>query len=345
MIKHFYIRADGNTQIGTGHIMRCISIANKIRQYNGEVTFIVADKYSEAIVLDYGYNAICMNTQWNDLDKEIPHIISIIKKYNIKTILIDHYYVTNFYLTQLKKRVELSYLDDLNQFIYPVNHLINYNFYAEDLNYMERYRLNNEMTDFYLGTKYVPLRSEFEKMKTRTYKGIKKILLSSGGTDNYNIIGRILKTFLEDPKLKQYEYYCIIGRFNNNYEKLCESYENYDNIHLLRNVKKMSEYMMLCDICITAGGTTTYELCACGIPSINYTIADNQLNFAKKMMELRIMPWVGDVRGNVENCLEQMKKELVRYADPYIWENTSKVMQSYVDGNGADRIARLLIRE
>ena len=101
--------------------------------------------------------------------------------------------------------------------------------------------------------------------------------------------------------------------------------------------------MKECDIAITAGGSTIYELCACGIPSIMYTIADNQWGIAYAFSGNGIIPWVGDVRGELDVCLDKIQYEIRRLDDPDRWEQRSRSMQSLVDGNGAMRIAQEIV--
>jgi spore coat polysaccharide biosynthesis predicted glycosyltransferase SpsG len=106
----------------------------------------------------------------------------------------------------------------------------------------------------------------------------------------------------------------------------------------------MSDYMRACDLCIAAGGTTVYELCASGIPSILYTLADNQLDCAHKVSEIKLIPWVGDIRNDLSLCLERIAIEIEQFHKSTYWEEVSKSMQSYVDGKGARRIANELLK-
>ena len=107
----------------------------------------------------------------------------------------------------------------------------------------------------------------------------------------------------------------------------------------------MAKYMKLCDIAITAGGTTTYELFASGIPSIMYTLADNQLDIAKTVSALGIIPWAGDVREDMTLCIENILKWIDIYSSDYqMRKEISAKMQSYIDGKGAERVARSLLR-
>lgn len=338
----YYIRADANEKIGTGHVMRCLSIAGEFCKHGEEVTFIIADDRSRNIIEEYNYSTICLNSDWNNLDLEVETLIQIIKLHKIEVLLIDSYFVTERYLRALKQYTRLVYLDDLNTFIYPVDVLINYNIYATDFNYKKNYQNAGVETAFILGCSYAPLRDEFSCVRRTTNEKVSRILITSGGTDNYGIMNEILYTLVRKPWFQSVEYEIIMGRFHS--DALLNSWNSYPNVHLLMNITNMSKYMSACDIAVTAGGITVYELCACGIPSILYTQADNQLEIAKSMSEKGLTPWVGDIRTDKTKCVEQIIQHMENYrTNRKLREQTSKAMQSEIDGRGCSRLVRRLL--
>ena len=334
-----YIRADANELIGTGHVMRCLSIAKEARKAGEDVTFIFADERTRQLVEQQGFSGICLHSVWNDLEQEIEGLTAVIKEHDIDVLLIDSYYVTEAYLCALRRCVQIAYIDDLHTMIYPVDLLINYNIYASKYSYEEEYRAAGYDTAFLLGCEYVPLREEFGNVVRAIKKVPDKILITSGGTDKYNVLGHLLAELKKQLWFEEFEYYVIVGRFNEHIEELQESYKNDGNVHLLQNISNISDYMKECDIAITAGGVTTYELCASGIPSVMYTIADNQLEVAQTFSENGIIPWVGDVREDMNQCMVRiMQKITALKSDVCLREEISKKMQQMVDGNGSKRI-------
>lgn len=342
----FYIRADANEIIGTGHVMRCLSIAGEMRKQGEEITFIIADERTEKIITEKGFQVICLGSVWNDLDREIDKLLQVIVEHSISLILIDSYYVTEKYLKTLHKHTRLAYIDDINQFIYPVDYLINYNVYAENLDYPNQYKKADVLgTKFMLGCSYAPLRSEFTNVQHVINNKVSKILITSGGTDNYNVVGNILESLSARNWFFQMDYYVILGRFNIHKSELEERWKNSKNVHLLSNVDNMVDYMKSCDIAVTAGGVTTYELCACGIPSIMYTLADNQLQIAQTVTEKNLIPWIGDVRENMDACMNKLVQELEDIKDDVgKRKRMSADMQKIVDGDGCRRLVAELIR-
>lgn len=339
-----YIRADGNETIGTGHIMRCLSIADEIRRQGEAVTFILADKYCLDIIKKNDFDFICLNSVWNDLEQEIDCLCSLIKERNISSILIDSYFVTLNYLNTVRKLAKIAYIDDLNEFIYPVDLLINYNIYANELDYQRRYYEVGLDTKFALGCKYTPLRNEFKNTKKVINKDVKSLLITSGGTDKYDAIGNIINTVSKSEWFGNVDIYAIIGKFNKHKDSLINKWGNTDNIHLLCDVSNMSYFMNKCDIAVTAGGVTTYELLACGIPSVMYILADNQIMISKSVSKQNLIIYAGDIRDNISSVMKSIIDSLdMLILDYSKRKSISATMQSIVDGSGCERIAHLLI--
>lgn len=341
-----YIRVDANERIGTGHIMRCLSIAVEAKRMGEETTFLFADQETQKIIERYGFSGRCLDSVWHDLNQEIDKMIAIIKQEKIVFLLIDSYYVTERYLNGIRQYVTIGYIDDLHTLIYPVDLLINYNFYAFNYLYQEKYQAVGYQTSFLLGSLYVPLRKEFRNIKKKIRDVADKILITSGGTDSYNIVGRLLYELKRQHWFYKYEYYVVIGRFHPYKEELELEYRDNIHVHLLKDISNMSDYMKMCDIAITAGGVTTYELCASGIPSIMYTMADNQLEVAKTVSENGWIPWVGDVRKEIEDCIKNIIKQVEIFSeDVGKRKQISIMMQNLVDGEGAQRLAEYIINK
>lgn len=339
-----FIRADANEVIGTGHVMRCLTIAREAQKLGQEVTFIFADERTQVLVEQQGFSGICLSSVWNDLEQEIESLVAVIEQKQVEVLLIDSYYVTKKYLSVLKSYVRIIYIDDLHTMIYPVDLLINYNIYASKYAYKEKYMSVGYNTTFLLGCSYVPLREEFGNI-VRSIKAVPdKILVTSGGTDKYNVLGYLLDEVKKQMWFKEFEYYVIVGRFNNHIEELEIECRSDPNIHLLKNISNISDYMKECDIAITAGGVTTYELCASGIPSIMYTIADNQLEVAQTFSENGIIPWAGDVRKDINQCIVNIVSQVSALKSDFnLRRKVSNEMQKLVDGRGCKRIVEFYL--
>ena len=330
-----YIRTDVNEIIATGHVMRCLSIADAARKQGEGTTFILADENGENLIRERGYQTIILHTKWDEMERELPVLKNIIKENGITTLLIDTYQVTRGYLDELSSYVKTIYIDDFAQEIYPVTALICYMSHWKKLRYIEGNRgLNRKLL---LGMKYVPVREVFQNLEKKEIKSrVNSILLLSGGTDPYNVLSEILDTITE---YYFNEIVVICGRYYENIDELIEKNKGFNNIKILKSIDNIEDYMKKADVAISAGGTTLYELCACGTPTISYAFADNQIENVKGFAENEMIEYAGDVR--YDNIFENIKVIFEKYSESVeIRERYSRKMQETVDGKGATRIVK-----
>ena len=156
----FYIRADMNKVIATGHVMRTLSIADAMKSQGAKVVYITADHEADELLKRRGFEQIVLESDWQNKEAELPLLLDILKD-DRPGLLIDSYEVTKTYLSELSKHANVSYIDDLNAFIYPVDRVICYANYAHKFDYEKRYGNAGQNTSFLLGTDFAPLRSEF----------------------------------------------------------------------------------------------------------------------------------------------------------------------------------------
>lgn len=333
-----YIRVDMNMQIATGHIMRCLAIADALSGLGESVTFILADEQAVCLLKQRGYDAIVLHTEWNNMEGEFPALRHVISEKHIDKMLIDSYQVTEKYLKELSELVKTIYLDDLNKFNYPVDTVICY------ANYWKKFNYSTEHTEkrYYLGIKYVPLKHIFWNSERKVISGkVEKLLVLTGGSDPYNVSELILNC-IDLHKFQNIDVIC--GMYNTNYSRLVTQYKEYVNIRFHQAVNNMKDYMQNTDIAISAGGTTLYELCACGTPTISYAFADNQWYNVRQFEEDGLIDYAGDIRE--DNIAENITRYLEKYrTDFQLRKNRSDRMQEMVDGKGAVRIAKILINQ
>lgn len=339
----YYFRVDANDRIGIGHMMRCFSIAGEMRKRRCEATFFVADRTSAAMAADAGFGYYLLNTDYDHLDVEADRLLQVMRDKGANNLLVDSYFVTENYLKKIREVANVVYIDDIDKFIYPCDLLINYNIYADSLHYEERYRAAGLNTKFALGLDYMPLRKEYIGLAPVPHDGF-RVLVTTGATDSMDICGHLLRKVMAEGLNKDCEFICILGRYNHNREALLQEFGQARNIHLIDPQKTLADLVAKCDMAVTAGGTTVYELCAGGLPSVMLTLADNQMNAARTFSERGIIPYAGDVRSGMEETIESIADAIRDYhAHPEKRAAVSERMKTVVDGRGAERIADMLI--
>ncbi len=345
MVNQVYIRVDGNEIIATGHVMRCLSIAEQIRKIGAEVTFIVADDRPESLIRSRGFHVDVLGTVWDDLDQETEILYTYVKEHSVKILLLDSYYVTEDYLKKLSNYTKIIYIDDLYRFAYPVDTVINYSVFADTSLYKRIYQPSGLNTHFLTGGGYVPLRNEFALKPFKVQPQVEKVLITTGGTDQLNIAGNLLQTVIRNCELCKLDYHVIVGCFNQNRDILRSLAALHPNIHLHEKVDHMAQWMKSCDVAVSAAGTTMYELCACGIPSVCLEVADNQEG-ARFWEEKGYMLYAGNACKENERCIEKCIEALLFYKNHYRERKERSIrMQSVVDGCGAKRIAEYIVND
>ena len=333
------IRADANEIIASGHIMRCIAIAEQIENSAEQVIFITSDHFSDTLLDEKGYKHTCLDSDWQNKISELESVALCLKEYNITTLLVDSYEVTRQYLQALHNLVKVVYIDDMHMFVYPVDMVINYTIETDESQY-DTY--NDNSVQFLLGPKYIPLRKEFENNSNQIKSDFKNVIITTGGSDNYHLIHSMVNRVIKINSWNDICFHIIIGGFfcDEDILELESISSKHVNIVLHKDVKNMAKIMLSCDLAVSAGGTTLAELCACGLPTICFAIAKNQLEGVSAYGKSGVMVSVGDIRHDLQSGVD----EIIRQIE--LLKNSKETRQLYaekakalVDGSGAKRIA------
>ncbi len=332
--KVLYIRADMNKTISVGHVMRCLSVADAAAHRGIKTIFIGADDEGTSLIKERGHDLIVLGTDWKNMDSELAQLEKLISEKEIDSLLVDSYQVTDTYLRRLNELTDVFYLDDINAFPYPVHAVINYANHADDSTYPVRY----PGTRFYLGCGYAPLREAFKDPHPKKINRlVKNILIMSGGSDPYGILDGILGC-LQTDKYETINVVC--GSYNDDRDSLKAKYADIPSVHILSRVDRIWRFYEQADVAISAGGSTLYELASMGVPTITYSMADNQIPNVRAFDLDGMMPCAGDIRGG--NVPARVRKLLDDMDDAAVRTESSRRLQRLVDGNGADRLVDVL---
>ena len=341
------IRVDVNETVATGHIMRCITIAEQIKKLGGQVLFITADGQAEELLARAGMEHVCLQSRWDHMEEELPVLREVLKLAGIKTLLVDSYQATPAYFEELCLLVKLVCIDDCFEHIFPVDVLINYNAYHIRFPYRETY---GGKTRLLLGTDYVPLREEFsvKQIRDRDEQSGKKgfsVLLSSGGSDAQNAILGILQRAMQTEELRSVMFHAVVGVYHPQGDAIEAFAANYENVKVYRPCHDMAGLMADCDAAVSAAGTMLFELCAMRVPTVFFQSADNQ-RYDREFFEAgERMIFAGDMTQDRDICIDKICEGLKRLvADAALRERMKENLGSVTDGKGAERIAGEIMR-
>jgi UDP-2,4-diacetamido-2,4,6-trideoxy-beta-L-altropyranose hydrolase len=307
-----------------GHVMRCLTLADAFRELGAEIFFISRYPEGEALITRKGYPV------WATEEE--------VREQCFDVIVIDTYDVTPNDLTEWTKRGLSVYVDDLNAFPCPTDVILNGNLTADRQGYYPVFPGQLLL----LGMPYHLLRQEFTALPKRSaIPNPRQILITTGASDPANMTCKILQWLLEDKQLESLSYQVVIGPAFVKQNEVLQLAARYPNIRCHIQPSNMSEIMIDCDLAICAGGSTLYELAACGVPALAFIYAENQRLLIETMGKIgNLIPlgWYADMTG------EELSAKLMELMGNYAKRQTMiSKLQNLEDGGGAKRAAQKIL--
>lgn len=339
--KSFIIRADANSAIGTGHVMRCLALAQAWQDNGGTVTFLMApcSPSLEQRICSEGMNILSI-TEQSGSDEDATITAEIAKKIESSWVVVDGYQFGADYQKILKEyNCRILFIDDYGHADhYYADIVLNQNIYAD----MSFYKKYEPYTRFLLGTKFVLLRREFLNCAGyhRKIPDIaRKVLVTFGGGDPDNITLKIIEA-LKKIEIDGLEVIAVVGGVSQSYETLKQSVKNNLGFSIRKNVTNMPELMIWADVAISAGGSTCWELAFTGLPDFIITLAKNQELIASELSKQGVSITLGRPGEITDLSLITAISELIY--SPDIRYQMSQNGKRIVDGNGTHRIISAL---
>jgi len=277
------IRADASTAIGSGHVMRCLTLAAELRSRGGDILFLCRDLFGSLAnhIQREGFKISLLPEQQDRFDWQIDcsAVIQTIieRRVDIDWIIVDSYLLDWHWETALRPFCKkIMVIDDLANRRHECDVLLDQNYYFDK---STRYvNLLPSGCTALLGPQYALLRTEFIEARYSLQPkelSVKRILVFFGGSDPTNETMKALQAF-ESVDLSDISIDVVVGISNCNQDvirKMCQSITSY-NFHY--QVDNMAELMAKSDLAIGAGGSASWERCFLGLPTIGIIVADNQ---------------------------------------------------------------------
>lgn len=317
-MSHLLIRADGDSQIGIGHVMRCLALAQAWQETGGSAGVALAKVTpgletrlrSEGLNLHY---LTCLPGSGEDAQQTIE----LARQTGAAWVVIDGYHFDVDYQQALKQaNLRLLVVDDYGHAgHYYADLVLNQNIYAEASLYSRR----ESYTHLLLGTRYALLRREFwpwQGWRREISPVACKVLVTLGGADPNNVTLKIIRA-LSQCRMDGLEAVVVVGNSNPHGEALQAAVEQSKRaIHLQRNVTDMPQLMTWADVAISSGGNTSWELAFAGLPSLVLVLADNQRKVAEGLDAAGIVINLGDPAAlspaNLANALTELANSFER---------------------------------
>ena len=272
------IRADANTHMGTGHVMRCMALAQAWQNSGGQVS-LTASSLPPALTERLRAEGITLDTIAVEPGsrEDAQQTAELARSLHVQWVVVDGYQFGADYQRTLKKAgLRVLFVDDYGHAgAYCADLVLNQNSYAHEGLYADR----SSQTRLLLGPQYVLLRREFWPWRgwRREIPAVAcKVLVTMGGSDPDNVTLRVIQV-LEQIKVPSLEATVVVGGGNPHYVELeAFAQSSHHHIRVEQNVVDMPALMAWADVAVTAGGTTCYELSLMGLPALIIVLAENQ---------------------------------------------------------------------
>jgi UDP-2,4-diacetamido-2,4,6-trideoxy-beta-L-altropyranose hydrolase len=342
-----------------GHVMRCRTLADALRVQGGEVQFIsrahpgnaiaglraegfVVSELSPPISTDSAaprerYAAWLGVSQAVDAQETIEALDS-----RPDWLIVDHYGIGGDWERALRPHVKrMTVIDDLANRPHYCDFLVNQN-YARNMKRLYDDKLPRD-TERLLGPEYALLRPEYvmQRENRRHATGeVKRIFVFFGGTDPDNLTGQALIA-LSDAAFSHIAVDVVVGTNNPHRASLKEQTANHPNITLYNPRPHLADLMVKADLAIGAGGTTTWERCCLGLPSLVVSIAENQRPACEALARSGVIEWIGHHDKVTAADLADALMALIH--DSAHVGALASASRALVDGNGTQRVVSLLM--
>jgi UDP-2,4-diacetamido-2,4,6-trideoxy-beta-L-altropyranose hydrolase len=354
-------RCDGSTAMGLGHIFRCISLAKNLLRQNVQCLFVLRTheqkSYYEPImgsiptvyldsevtpVPDDMNNPEAIKETWLGVseEKELNDLTSIMLDHRPNILVIDHYSYNNSLTSALNIFAPLAVVDDLNNRLMQCDIIINHNLGFIKGHYKNCYNKNGDVPKLLLGPEYCMIENSFSTLETsRTFDEDKKLklLVTFGALDHNNMSLSVLNAIAKS-KLSALLDVSVMLHANAPHRNELEKWssEALPSLKFYWSPEDIPRLYKNASLALGAGGTSAWERCASGLPSLMIPAADNQA---------KIIDFISEAGGGMKASLTigendfflSLLEEIT--TNKFLLNQMSYNSRKIVDGHGIDRIS------
>lgn len=354
-------------EIGWGHIIRCLTLAQAMsrrqaqceficRRHSGHLAKRIEDQgfrvhlldskpkdLFESAMVEYEplpAHADWVGTGWRD---DADQTLAIMAGTDWDWVVVDHYGLDARWHKAIKPGTRrLLAIDDLADRVLEADWVLDQNLGRVPANY--ELKANSDAL-YLLGTRYALLRSEFAMRRPaslvrRSNPKLSNLLVTLGGTDRPNFTPRIVRVLLEHPLSALSHLTVVMGLQAPGLDEIRAIQQRYPQRLTLRcEVDDMASVMVESDLCIGAAGSTAWERCCLGVPTLQVVSADDQKTIARAL---------ADVGAAITLSADYLEESLIDTLNTLSLDNLacmSRVAQAQCDGLGAERVADKMCAE
>ena len=282
-MENLLIRADANSQMGSGHLMRCMALGHAWLDRGSQVTVVSVTGSFKARLAREGMEVRHLRADPGSF-KDASRTVNLARELGADWIVIDGYHFDAEYQKTIKEAgMNLLFVDDYGQCdYYCADIVLNQNLHARETLYSKR----DPNTRLLLGPKYALLRREFitHRGRERAIPEVaRKVLVTFGGADHNNVTLRLMEA-LPFVDVKGLRVMVAVGGWNPHFAQLTLAAKRSSlQVRLRRDPTDMPALMAWADIAVSAAGITAYELAFMGLPNLLVVTSDNQAIVAEQL--------------------------------------------------------------
>ncbi|KTG16106.1 MULTISPECIES: UDP-2,4-diacetamido-2,4,6-trideoxy-beta-L-altropyranose hydrolase [unclassified Guyparkeria] len=357
-------RTDASLQIGTGHVMRCLTLADALRGQGRECHFICREHPGHLVdaIRERGFpvhvlpvseeqggqsaagpaHAPWLGASW---ETDARQTAEVLQGLHPSWVVVDHYALdARWEATVRPQGTGLMVLDDLADRSHQADVLLDQNLGRQAGDYGG---LVPEDCRLLIGPRHALLRPEFAQLREdslrrrRRSPRLKRLLVSMGGMDKDNVTGKVLDALRAAPLPSDLQIDVVMG---GNAPWLRQVQDQAAAMprptRVMVDIPDMAQRMAEADFAIGAAGSTSWERCCLGLPAVMVVLAENQRGIAAALAVADACICLDDADG-----LAELPERWNEWTRPGTLRAMSRASASITDGQGAARVCQQLNQE
>ncbi len=352
-------RTDASSKIGTGHVIRCLTLADALRLQSAECKFVC--RAHQGHLIDYiksrGYEVLALNKPKADeqCDSDLAHAqwlgvnwetdadqtINTIADERADWFIVDHYALDYRWEFALRAYCQhIMVIDDLADRNHDCELLLDQNYGSSIQRYHDLVPAHCKQLHGPSFALLRPLYSERRAQMPARDGQIQRVLIYFGGGANAVDMTCLVLEAFQHSELLNIKLDIVIGAAYSQQKTLKESVAFRGNASINSQLPDLAYLMAIADLAIGAGGATTWERCCLGLPTIVVSIAENQRPACRALSEHKLIDYLGHDGGVTAEIIYNRVIYLIN--NPKIICQMSMENMALVDGQGLNRLVPLL---
>jgi UDP-2,4-diacetamido-2,4,6-trideoxy-beta-L-altropyranose hydrolase len=338
------LRTDADARMGTGHVMRCLALAQAWQEAGGQATFVmgIESPALETRLSSEGMDVIRLLAHPGSAD-DVQQTIDLALQRRAEWVVTDGYHFGVDYQQAIKDAgLRLLFVDDYSHAEnYSADLVLNQNIYASEMLYPRR----KAYTRLLLGTRYALLRREFRNWKGWNRKipdVARRVLVTLGGADPDNVTLKVIRA-LQKIDIPDLDVNVIVGPANPHKKSLEDAMLSAPcSMSILENVNNMPKLMAWADIAVSAGGCTCWELACMGLANLILVLSENQQAIAEGLDAAGVAINLGlHERVSIDKVAQKLQSTMLKRETR---DEMSRRGRTLVDGTGVIRVCNCLLK-